>query len=124
MSRLTKSEREQIIIKYLKNQDTPGYQVIECKNGKYQVRVKPEPELKFEVEEDTPEEAEEEDEPEVKPVRSKTSSKQNAKKLLAQLSELMNETSEDETENEGVYYNGPSNPPRPQTWERKRLRLI
>ena len=123
MSRLTKSEREQIIIKYLKNQDTPGYQVIECKNGKYQVRVKPEPELKFEVEEDTPEEAEE-DEPEVKPVRSKTSSKQNAKKLLAQLSELMNETSEDETENEGVYYNGPSNPPRPQTWERKRLRLI
>ena len=123
MSRLTKSEREQIIIKYLKNQDTPGYQVIECKNGKYQVRVKPEPELKFEVEEDTPE-AEDEDEPEVKPVRSKTSSKQNAKKLLAQLSELMNETSEDETENEGVYYNGPSNPPRPQTWERKRLRLI
>ena len=124
MSRLTKSEREQIIIKYLKNQDTPGYQVIECKNGKYQVRVKPEPELKFEVEEDTLEEAEEEDEPEVKPVRTKTSSKQNAKKLLAQLSELMNETSEDETENEGVYYNGPSNPPRPQTWERKRLRLI
>ena len=123
MSRLTKSEREQIIIKYLKNQDTPGYQVIECKNGKYQVRVKPEPELKFEVEEDSPE-AEDEDEPEVKPVRSKTSSKQNAKKLLAQLSELMNETSEDETENEGVYYNGPSNPPRPQTWERKRLRLI
>ena len=122
MSRLTKSEREQIIIKYLKNQDTPGYQVIECKNGKYQVRVKPEPELKFEVEEDSPEA--EEDEPEVKPVRSKTSSKQNAKKLLAQLSELMNETSEDETENEGVYYNGPSNPPRPQTWERKRLRLI
>ena len=123
MSRLTKSEREQIIIKYLKNQDTPGYQVIECKNGKYQVRVKPEPELKFEVEEDSPE-AEDDDEPEVKPVRSKTSSKQNAKKLLAQLSELMNETSEDETENEGVYYNGPSNPPRPQTWERKRLRLI
>ena len=124
MSRLTKSEREQIIIKHLKNQETPGYQVIECKNGKYQVRVKPEPELKFEVEEDSPE-AEEEDEPEVKPVRTKTSSKQNAKKLLAQLSELMTEASEeDETENEGIYYNGPSNPPRPQTWERKRLRLI
>ena len=126
MSRLTKSEREQIIIKFLKNQDTPGYQVIECKNGKYQVRVKPEPELKFEVEEDSPEDVNDDndDEPEVKPVHTKTSSKQNARKLLAQLSELMNETSEDETENEGVYYNGPSNPPRPQTWERKRLRLI
>ena len=123
MSRLTKSEREQIIIKYLKNQETPGYQVIECKNGKYQVRVKPEPELKFEVEEDTPEEAEEE--PEVKPVHSKTSSKQNARKLLAQLSELMTEASEeDDNEDEGIYYNGPSNPPRHQTWERKRLRLI
>ena len=121
MSRLTKSEREQIIIKYLKNQETPGYQVIECKNGKYQVRVKPEPELKFEVEEDTPEEAEEE----AKPVHSKTSSKQNARKLLAQLSELMTEASEeDDNEDEGIYYNGPSNPPRPQTWERKRLRLI
>ena len=138
MSRLSKSEREQIIIKYLKNQQTPGYQVIECKNGKYQVRVKPEPEPSFEVEEESPEpknitnDDEEEDNndstrDEVKPIRSRTSSKQNARKLLAQLSELMNEASDDEVDDNdasGVYYNGPSNPPRPQTWERKRLRLF
>ena len=76
MSRLSKSEREQIIIKYLKNQETPGYQVIECKNGKYQVRAKPEPELKFEIEEDVPEDEDiNDEETEVKPVRARTSNK-------------------------------------------------
>ena len=138
MPRLSKSECEQINVKYLKNQETPGYQVIECKNGKYQVRVKPEPEPSFEVEEESPEpknitnddEEEDNDEhtrDEIKPIRSRTSSKQNARKLLAQLNELMNEVSDDEideTSDKGIYNNGPSNAPRPQTWERKRLRLF
>lgn len=124
MPRLTKTERETIIIKYLKGQKTPGYEVIECNNGKYQVREK---KLQVEVEEDEDESIDEQTmdeysngreyfqsetideqseesqsgyevhrtEEKPKPKPKKTH-KQNARKLLAQLQELMN-NGEDET---------------------------
>lgn len=152
MPRLTKTERETIIIKYLKGQKTPGYEVIECNNGKYQVREK---KLQVEVEEDEDEsideqtidedsngredfqsesidEQSEEERTEEKPKpKPKKTHKQNARKLLAQLQELMSneqdETSEDYSEEQtdnGIYYNGASNEPRRVTWERRRLRLM
>ena len=56
MPRLTKSEREKIIIDFVKGKPTPGYEVIELSNGKYQVK---EVKIVVEVEE------EDQDEPEL-----------------------------------------------------------
>lgn len=51
--RLTRTERESIIINHFKGKDTPGYEVSKLSNGKYKITKKP-----IEIEE--------EDEPEPK----------------------------------------------------------
>ena len=53
MPRLTKSEREKIIIDFVKGKPTPGYEVVELSNGKYQVK---EVKIIVEVEEEDQEE--------------------------------------------------------------------
>lgn len=58
MPRLTKSEREKIIIDFVKGKPTPGYEVVELSNGKYQVK---EVKIIVEVEEEDQEEQKEDD---------------------------------------------------------------
>ena len=58
--RLTRAQRESIIIDFINGKETPGYKVIENVNGKFTVRalkedpkpVEVEPKPKFEIEEE------------------------------------------------------------------------
>ena len=107
MPRLTKSEREKIIIDFVKVKPTPGYEVIELSNGKYQVK---EVKIVVEVEEEDQDEPElqepveqvsqsdcaahplgraavQQAQPHTKP--SKRYGKQNALELLKQLTAIM-----------------------------------
>ena len=128
MPRLTKSEREKIIIDFVKGKPTPGYEVIELSNGKYQVK---EVKIVVEVEE------EDQDEPELQePVEqvsqqvqphtksSKRSGKQNALELLKQLTAIMEDDDDEEPNYEEMTYQQPSRPLNlNQNWNRKRLRF-
>ena len=130
-TRLTRSEREHIIASYLKGTPVNGYEVIECANGKYRVKVK-----QFEVEEDAeepplpeasghikcPQEPSQEppqDEPlpveEIKPKEKANSRTRNAKELLKELSVILGEDELDTPEDN--YYN------KPRTWNRRKLRF-
>ena len=60
--RLSRAQREAIIIDFLNGKDTPGYHVIEGTNGKFTVRsIKEEPKLQFEIEHKAKDLVEEED---------------------------------------------------------------
>ena len=51
--RLTRSQREAIIIDFINGKETPGYNVIENSNGKFIVKAIPKPiERKIELEEE------------------------------------------------------------------------
>ena len=125
MPRLTKSEREKIIIDFVKGKPTPGYEVIELSNGKYQVK---EVKIVVEVEE------EDQDEPELQepveqvstphPKRQNRSGKQNALELLKQLTAIMEDDDDEEPNYEEMTYQQPSRPLNlNQNWNRKRLRF-
>lgn len=148
MPRLTKSEREKIIIDFVKGKPTPGYEVIELSNGKYQVK---EVKIVVEVEE------EDQDEPELQePVEqvstphptikrrsgkqdgllTRQGGRQNALELLKQLTAIMEDAAapdgasarwgdDDEEPNyEEMTYQQPSRPLNlNQNWNRKRLRF-
>lgn len=136
MPRLTKSEREKIIIDFVKGKPTPGYEVIELSNGKYQVK---EVKIVVEVEE------EDQDEPELQepveqvstphPTIKRRSSKQdglltrqggrqNALELLKQLTAIMEDDDDEEPNYEEMTYQQPSRPVNlNQNWNRKRLRF-
>ena len=125
MPRLTKSEREKIIIDFVKGKPTPGYEVIELSNGKYQVK---EVKIVVEVEE------EDQDEPELQepveqvstphPKRQNRSNKQNALELLKQLTAIMEDDIDEEPNYEEMTYQQPSRPLNlNQNWNRKRLRF-
>ena len=117
MPRLTKSETEKIIIDFVKGKPTPGYEVVELSNGKYQVK---EVKIIVEVEEEDQEELQPEPieqasqpcsvegDPRLRPVQQaqpqpkpssfgqgspatapKRSGKQNALELLKQLTAIM-----------------------------------
>lgn len=148
MPRLTKSEREKIIIDFVKGKPTPGYEVIELSNGKYQVK---EVKIVVEVEE------EDQDEPElqepveqvstphptikrrsnkqdglrsqVSPARqnepvTRQGGRQNALELLKQLTAIMEDDDDEEPNYEEMTYQQPSRPLNlNQNWNRKRLRF-
>ena len=131
MPRLTKSEREKIIIDFVKGKPTPGYEVIELSNGKYQVK---EVKIVVEVEEEDQDEPELQDpveqvsqsvqqvQPHPKP--SKRSGKQNALELLKQLTAIMEDDDDEEPNYEEMTYQQPSRPVNlNQNWNRKRLRF-
>jgi hypothetical protein len=106
MPRLTKSEREKIIIDFVKGKPTPGYEVVELSNGKYQVK---EVKIIVEVEEEDQEEQKEDETltgsastgecsgrplfekkpPVQQPKPPRGSNKQNALELLKQLTAIM-----------------------------------
>ena len=125
MPRLTKSEREKIIIDFVKGKPTPGYEVIELSNGKYHIK---EVKIVVEVEE------EDQDEPELQepveqvstphPTIKRRSSKQNALELLKQLTAIMEDGDDEEPNYEEMTYQQPSRPLNlNQNWNRKRLRF-
>ena len=136
MPRLTKSEREKIIIDFVKGKPTPGYEVIELSNGKYQVK---EVKIVVEVEE------EDQDEPELQePVEqvstphptikrrsgkqdgllTRQGGRQNALELLKQLTAIMEDDDDEEPNYEEMTYQQPSRPVNlNQNWNRKRLRF-
>lgn len=112
MPKLTRQEREKVIIQHIKGNPTPGYEVQERPNGKYLVKVVEPPMDDFEIEE--------EDEQESPPPR------QNARELLRQLSELIDNNAED---NPQPTYAPANRTPTystdrttaPTNWNRKRL---
>ena len=136
--RLTRAQRENIIINYLNKKETPGYQVIEGLNGKFTVRaIKEEPQPieqppkpKFEIEEEEINEQEAPrashandniektkcDERSEEPYRTK----QDARELLRQLSQLLNEEDEPQQQKQGQFIEKRYNPG-PQSWKRKKL---
>ena len=144
MPRLTKSEREKIIIDFVKGKPTPGYEVVELSNGKYQVK---EMKIIVEVEEEDQEEQKEDDtltgsagECSGRPLFEKTppvgkppvqqpkpprgSNKQNALELLKQLTAIMEDDDDEQLSYEEMTYQQPSRPVNfNQNWNRKRLRF-
>ena len=136
MPRLTKSEREKIIIDFVKGKPTPGYEVIELSNGKYQVK---EVKIVVEVEEEDQDEPEPSapielppaltgeqlsQEPTPHPKRQNRSNKQNALELLKQLTAIMEDGDDEEPNYEEMTYQQPSRPMNlNQNWNRKRLRF-
>ena len=101
MGKLTRAQRERIIIASLKGQETPGYEVIHNDDDSYTVHEKSII-IKSESEDDSPEEVDAQDDKqeEIVPIEPprKTKhkgkyigirNKQNARQLLQQLSELM-----------------------------------
>lgn len=80
--RLTRAEREHIIFNHIKGQETPGYEVIQQKNGKYKVKVKP---IEIEEEEEIEENEEIETPPEPKTPKKVRISKQDVKNTLKTL---------------------------------------
>lgn len=120
MPRLTRAEREKIILDFVKGKQTPGYEVVERPNGKYLVKEKP-----IEIEEEDEEEA---PEPVPPPKRTRTTmpartTKQNARQLLQQLSELIDEQEESDEPPEPVFDPSPRMPTAPVNWNRRRLRF-
>lgn len=144
--RLTRAQREAIIIDYINGKDTPGYKVIENANGKFTVKTLKEepkpietPKPKFELEEDVDEpnpkddfkyEYEDKARPKCEdnlsddnfeslkqPVKIRT--KQDARELLQQLSQILNED-EPEPQSQGQYIEKRYKPG-PQSWKRKKL---
>ena len=152
MPRLTKSEREKIIIDFVKGKPTPGYEVVELSNGKYQVK---EVKIIVEVEEEDQEELQPEPieqasqpcsvegDPRLRPVQQaqpqpkpssfgqgspatapKRSGKQNALELLKQLTAIMEDDDDEQLSYEEMTYQQPSRPVSlNQNWNRKRLRF-
>ena len=134
--RLTRAQREAIIIDYINGKETPGYKVIENANGKFTVRtIKEDPkpiETKpvFEIEEedandnanenDNKNDSDDDYESLKQPVINR--SKQNARELLQQLSQLLN-GDDDETnpnQQQGQFIEKRYKPG-PQSWKRKKL---
>ena len=114
--RLTRSQREDIIINHINGKDTPGYKVIENANGKFTVKVIKEskpieaPKPKINSSDDDLESLKQ-------PVKRRT--KQDARELLQQLSQLLNED-EPEQQAQGQYIEKRYKPG-PQSWKRKKL---
>ena len=120
----------------MKGKPTPGYEVIELSNGKYQVK---EVKIVVEVEE------EDQDEPELQePVEqvstphptikrrsgkqdgllTRQGGRQNALELLKQLTAIMEDGDDEEPNYEEMTYQQPSRPLNlNQNWNRKRLRF-
>ena len=140
--RLTRAQREAIIIDYINGKETPGYKVIENANGKFTVRTikeipKPiETKPVFEIEEeDANDNVNENDSDADYETQSSSSqserslkqpvinrSKQNARELLQQLSQLLN-GDDDETnpnQQQGQFIEKRYKPG-PQSWKRKKL---
>ena len=129
MPKLSRSERERIILEHVKGNPTPGWEVIERSNGKYQVKEKP---IEIEEEEEEEPDAEESDDTgaintvakdEPMPTRSP---KQNARELLRQLSELLEAEEEPEPETKirtDLTYQQPTHPIANINWARRKLRL-
>ena len=139
MPRLTKSEREKIIIDFVKGKPTPGYEVIELSNGKYQVK---EVKIVVEVEEEDQDEPELQEpveqvsqqvQPHTKPSKrygkqelllTRQGGRQNALELLKQLTAIMEDDDDEEPNYEEMTYQQPSRPLNlNQNWNRKRLRF-
>ena len=127
--RLTRAQRESIIIDFINHKETPGYQVIENTNGKFIVRaLKEEPKPvkpKIEIEEEEVNEQQDEDEeaPQAtkKNIIDHIGSKQDARELLRQLSQLLDEGEPNQQqEQQGQYIEKRYNPG-PQSWKRKKL---
>ena len=135
--KLTRAQREAIIIDFINHKETPGYKVIENANGKFTVRaIKNEPIPKeeqkpvFEIEEEDTNEShfqqdfkedDSDDEYETLKQPPKQRTKQNARELLQQLSQLLNED-EPEQSSQGMYIEKRYSPG-PQNWRRKKLIL-
>ena len=130
--RLTRSQREDIIINHINGKDTPGYKVIENANGKFTVRVikeskpieTPKPKIELE-EEDINEDSKDinqdnlsDDNYESLKQPVKIRSKQDARELLQQLSQILNE---DEPEPQASRYLEKQYKPAEQCWRRKKL---
>lgn len=124
MPRLSKAQREAIIFEFIKGNPTPGYEVIELSNGKYNVKIKP---IEVEEEEETEEEEYESDDGTngVATVNIPDHKTQNAMDLLKQLTELMNAQNEQNQRQEydKMIYQQPARPVVPQNWNRKKLRF-
>ena len=143
--RLTRAQREAIIIDYINGKETPGYKVIEGSNGKFTVRTikevpKPvETKPVFEIEEEDANETSEQpeskniDENDSKQRHSegdddyeslkqpvKDRSKQNARELLQQLSQLLND---DDEQVKAPQYIEKRHPAWETNWRRKKLVL-
>ena len=142
--RLSKAQREDIIINHLNGKETPGYEVKENTNGKFIVKAIPKIEaepiknnIEIEEEEINDEESfSHEEERKIEDNMSKTFSqksfrgKQNARELLRQLSQLLVEDEEFEDENESQQKESERGQfierrykPGEQCWRRKRLVL-
>ena len=123
-TRLSRSEREKIIINYLKGISTPGYEVKECSNEKYLVKQVAVVEVEEEdVNEQPQEEIVQEDivqeEPPPTVDHSKRSiKKQNARELLEQLSQMLSDSDDEKVDM--TYYQPRSDN---TTWTRRRLRF-
>ncbi len=116
-SKLSRSEREKIIINYLKGVSTPGYEVKECSNGKFLVKQVPIEVEEEEVNEQPQEEIVQEELPQVD--HSKRSlKKQNARELLEQLSQMLSDSDDEKVDM--TYYQPRSDN---TTWTRRRLRF-
>ena len=123
--RLTRAQRETIIIDFINGKETPGYEVKENSNGKFTVKAKP-AKIKIEVEEEDVNEGVDDMEanglapPQKETPKQKSSrsdlddmeeveyeskprvnrSKQNARELLKQLQQLLNEEDEADPQEE------------------------
>ena len=142
--RLSRSQRESIIIDYLNGKETPGYKVTENANGKFTVKrikevpnpIESEAKPKFEIEEEDANESESETKPNSKDDSDddfqslkqppKQRSKQDARELLRQLSQLLNEDEEDQKElktPKEYQYLEKRHPSWTTNWQRKKLIL-
>lgn len=131
--RLTRAQREAIIIDFINGKDTPGYKVIENTNGKFTVKTLKEeakpietPKPKIELEEEDIDEPQNDfknnssdDNYESLKQPVKIRSKQDARELLQQLSQILNED-EPEPQSQGQYIEKRYKPG-PQSWKRKKL---
>ena len=141
--RLSRSQRESIIIDYLNGKETPGYKVTENANGKFTVKhikeipkpIESEVKPKFEIEEEDTNESESETKPNSKDDSDddfqslkqppKQRSKQDARELLRQLSQLLNEDEDDQYSSQNQNSQGQfiekRYKPGPQNWQRRKL---
>ena len=136
--RLSRSQRESIIIDYINGKETPGYKVIENSNGKFIVKHIEEEKRKFEIEEEDINESEskatlinqdedhsDNDFQSLKQI-PKQRTKQDARELLRQLSQLLNEDEEDQKElktPKEYQYLEKRHPSWTTNWQRKKLIL-
>ena len=131
--RLSRSQRESIIIDYLNHKETPGYNVIENSNGKFIVRaikeehVEPKSIKEIQLEEEELEEPEPDNEEPHIEIPKVNRSKQNARELLKQLSDLLieddiNNDDDKKSQQQGQYIERRYKPG-PQNWNRRKLIL-